>query len=285
MATVDDPQAFAFITLKPWREKRGAYVGPYRMGWWPGERAVVAANYENPAGFIEVTPQNASTRLSAHFTLRDFLTHDQDRVWPKYVVLREALLDKLELVLSSMQAQGVPTENVRVLSGFRAPYYNSGLVAEGAARASRHQFGDASDIIIDNEFPRHRGDSASRRAGGADVSRARRRPGPLRRDGPERAVRAHRRARVARPVDPPWVGEAGGCSALCVEWPRSHTRRSCGRLLCDGRVGRPVRGRQVARPVGGARPPLPHVNSCRLHTAPATLDRDARRSLEVVFTV
>ena len=51
MATVDDPQAFAFITLLPWREKRGAYVGPYHMGWWPGERAVVAANYENPAGF------------------------------------------------------------------------------------------------------------------------------------------------------------------------------------------------------------------------------------------
>jgi len=151
MATVDDPQAFAFITLKPWREKRGAYVGPYRMGWWPGERAVVAANYENPTGFIEVTPENASTPLSAHFTLRDFLTHDQDRVWPKYVVLREALLDKLELVLAGMQAAGVPTQNVRVLSGFRAPYYNAGLVGEGAARASRHQFGDASDIIIDND--------------------------------------------------------------------------------------------------------------------------------------
>lgn len=150
MATADDPEAFSFITLRPWREKRGAYVGPYRMGWWPGERAVVAANYENPVGFIEVTPENKSTRLSAHFKLGDFLTHDQDRVWPKYMVLREALLDKLELVLASMQAQGVPTQNVRVLSGFRAPYYNAGLVAEGAARASRHQFGDASDIVIDN---------------------------------------------------------------------------------------------------------------------------------------
>ena len=150
MATVDDPQAFAFITLRPWREKRGAYVGPYKMGWWPGERTVVAANYENPIGFIEVTPDNQSTRLSSHFKLGDFVTHDQEKVWPKYVVLREALLDKLELVLGTMEASGVPTHNVRVLSGFRAPYYNAGLVAEGAARASRHQFGDASDIIIDN---------------------------------------------------------------------------------------------------------------------------------------
>jgi hypothetical protein len=151
MATVDDPQAFSFITLVPWREKRGAYVGPYRMGWWPGERSIVAANYENPTGFIEVTPDNQMTRMSEHFRLRDFVTHDQDGVWPKYVVLREALLDKLELVLETMEAQGTPTHNVRVLSGFRAPYYNAGLVAEGAARASRHQFGDASDIIIDND--------------------------------------------------------------------------------------------------------------------------------------
>jgi uncharacterized protein YcbK (DUF882 family) len=151
MATVDDPEAFSFITLRPWREKRGAYVGPYKVGWWPGERAIVAANYENPVGFIEVTPENESTRVSAHFRLRDFLTHDQQRVWPKYVVLREALLDKLELVLATMEAHGVASGNVRVLSGFRAPYYNAGLVAEGAARGSRHQFGDASDIIIDND--------------------------------------------------------------------------------------------------------------------------------------
>jgi len=150
MATVDDPNAFAFITLRPWREKRGGYVGPYRMGWWPGERTVVAANYENPVGFIEVTQDNQTTRVSTHFRLKDFVTHDQDHVWPKYVVLREALLDKLELVLTTVEAHGVPSINVRVLSGFRAPYYNDALVAEGAARSSRHQFGDASDIIIDN---------------------------------------------------------------------------------------------------------------------------------------
>ena len=36
-----------------------------------------------------------------------------------------------------------------VLSGFRAPYYNDLRIDEGAARASRHQFGDAADLIID----------------------------------------------------------------------------------------------------------------------------------------
>jgi uncharacterized protein YcbK (DUF882 family) len=120
------------------------------MGWWPAERALVQANYENPAGFIEVTRENQGTRVSQHFRLGDFLTHDQHDVWPKYVVLREALLDKLELVLATLEAQGRPSHHVRVLSGFRAPYYNDGLVGEGAARSSRHQFGDAADIIIDD---------------------------------------------------------------------------------------------------------------------------------------
>jgi uncharacterized protein YcbK (DUF882 family) len=144
-----DGATFAFVTLKPWREKRGSFVNSYYMGWWPGERRLMPRNYENPAGFVEVTERTADMRLSTHFTLRDFLTHDQDRVWPKYVVLQEALLDKLELVLSTLEEQGVPTQHAVVLSGFRTPQYNARVSVEGAAYASRHQYGDAADIIID----------------------------------------------------------------------------------------------------------------------------------------
>ena len=91
----------------------------------------------------------AETRLSTHFTLRDFLTHDQEHVWPKYVVVREELIDKLELVLDALRSFGVATQHVVVLSGFRSPQYNARGVGEGMARASRHQFGDAADLIID----------------------------------------------------------------------------------------------------------------------------------------
>ncbi|MEO7503313.1 MAG: hypothetical protein ABIW94_11805, partial [Gemmatimonadaceae bacterium] len=39
---------------------------------------------------------------------------------------------------------------MHVLSGFRTPHYNLGLGAEsGRALDSRHQFGDAADVIID----------------------------------------------------------------------------------------------------------------------------------------
>lgn len=140
---------FAVVTLTPWQRKLGSHVNGYHMGFWPGERRIVTANYENPAGFIEVSRERASTRVSTHFTLADFLTHDQAHVWPKYVVVREELLDKLELVLHALRSFGVATQHVRVLSGFRSPQYNARGGGEGMARSSRHQYGDAADIIID----------------------------------------------------------------------------------------------------------------------------------------
>lgn len=141
--------SFAFVVLRPFGEKRGEVLAGYRLGRWPSERWMMGRKYWNPDGFIEVTPANAGLRLSTHFTLADFVTHDQREVWPKYVVLQEPLIDKLELVLADLASRGVRTDHVRVLSGFRAPYYNDRIVAEGAARASRHQYGDAADVIVD----------------------------------------------------------------------------------------------------------------------------------------
>jgi hypothetical protein len=144
-----DGARFAFITLTPWQRKLGSQINGYNVGWWPAEQRTMPSHYENPVGFIEVTRENVDTRISTHFTLREFMTHDQANVWPKYVVLREELLDKLELVLTALQSFGVGTQNVVVLSGFRSPQYNTRGAGEGMARASRHQFGDAADIIID----------------------------------------------------------------------------------------------------------------------------------------
>lgn len=144
---------FSLITMLPFAAKHGASIGSYRIGFWPGERgAVRSASYGNPAGFIEVTRDNADTRVSDHFRLRDFLTHDQQNVWPKYLVLREALIDKLELVISELQASGVPVTHVVVMSGFRTPQYNeNGGDPSGRAELSRHQYGDAADIFVDND--------------------------------------------------------------------------------------------------------------------------------------
>jgi len=143
---------FSLITMRSFREKVAGSVGTYRVGFWPEERGRLRSEaYENPEGFIEVTQANQDTRISEHFRLRDFLTHDQANVWPKYIVLREDLVDKLELVIQDLQDHGIPARNVQVLSGFRTPQYNLALGdRSGRARDSRHQFGDAADIFIDS---------------------------------------------------------------------------------------------------------------------------------------
>jgi len=151
---------FSLITMKSFRDKIAGSVGGYRVGFWPEERGRLRSEaYENPEGFIEVTQQNQETRISEHFRLKDFLTHDQHEVWPKYLVLREPLLDKLELVISDLEDHGIPARNVHVLSGFRTPSYNLELGDEsGRARDSRHQFGDAADIFIDSNNDSHMDD-------------------------------------------------------------------------------------------------------------------------------
>ena len=140
------------MRLLPFQAKRDGRVGTYRLGYWPAERGPIpSAAYANPAGFIEVTPQNEDTYVSPHFQLRDFLTHDQGSVWPKYVVLREPLIQKLEYVIADLQAHGVRVQHLQVMSGFRTPEYNALGVGEGGRVSdSRHQYGDAADVFVDN---------------------------------------------------------------------------------------------------------------------------------------
>jgi hypothetical protein len=142
------------ITLVPFAEKKDGRIGLYYLGRWPyeaGGRPRTPA-YGNPAGFIEVTRENRDTPVSEHFELGDFLTKNQFDVWPKYILLDARLLDKLELTLQELQARGVPVKHVQVMSGFRTPSYNeSGGNTQGRGELSRHMYGDAADIFVDND--------------------------------------------------------------------------------------------------------------------------------------
>jgi uncharacterized protein YcbK (DUF882 family) len=142
------------VTLVPFAEKRAGKIGLYYLGNWPFERGGKPKSpaYANPSGFIEVTPQNMNTQVSAHFRLRDFLTKDQANVWPKYLLLNPALIDKLELTIQELEAMGHPVHRVAIMSGFRTPGYNAhGGNTAGRANLSRHMYGDASDIYVDND--------------------------------------------------------------------------------------------------------------------------------------
>ena len=151
-SVLKDVADFSVITLTPLSERRRGRIGLYFIGTWPTERGRRRAGYVTPPGFIEVTKENEDTPVSDHFALGDFLTHGQDAVWPKYLVLEMRLVDKLELVLLDLEERGITANGVRVMSGFRTPQYNvAGGNPAGRASLSRHMYGDASDIFIDND--------------------------------------------------------------------------------------------------------------------------------------
>lgn len=142
---------FRYLNLRPFSDKVNGRIGRYVIGFWPAERKrVTSLAYRNPDGFIEVTPENQDTPVSEHFRLRDFLTKGQPAVWPKYLVLSERLVDKLELVIDDLKGRGVVVQHVQVMSGFRTPSYN-GPGGEGRSGVSRHMYGDAADVFVDND--------------------------------------------------------------------------------------------------------------------------------------
>lgn len=140
------------LTALPIDAKRDGRIGDYVLGDWPYERTRVPGSsaYAPPRGLIEVTPANRDLRVSAHFRLGDLVTKGQADVWPKYVALTMRMLDKVEATLAELEVMGHPVTHAGILSAFRAPYYNADG-GDGPGDASRHVFGDAMDLYIDND--------------------------------------------------------------------------------------------------------------------------------------
>ncbi len=142
------------LTLVPLSERRDGRLGGYLVGRWPFESGgrPPSAAYAPPSGLVRVTAENQDLQVSTHFQLRDFLTKGQVEVWPKYVAISPRLLDKLELTIDELEATGHPVKDAGVISGFRTPEYNvSGGSPGGRGELSRHMYGDAMDIFIDND--------------------------------------------------------------------------------------------------------------------------------------
>jgi uncharacterized protein YcbK (DUF882 family) len=132
--------------IVPFERKLGRWLNGYLIGEYLAER--IGGKHETPQGFIEVQQGMLDLPLSTHLKLGDFVTHDDQRdVWPKYVAVDPALLDKLELVLAAVGGRAHPTMGLDVHSAFRAPAHNA--TVHRAARDSRHQYGDAADVQID----------------------------------------------------------------------------------------------------------------------------------------
>jgi uncharacterized protein YcbK (DUF882 family) len=138
--------------MRPFEEKLGSMLNGYRIGTYLAEK--LRGKEEHPDGFLEIFPQHLDLAVSKHLRLRHFVTHDdQAEVWPKYVALNPRLLDKLELVFAQLEGQQAEPQaqtgelELDVHSGFRTPGHNRRI--RGAAKDSRHQYGDAADVVVD----------------------------------------------------------------------------------------------------------------------------------------
>jgi len=99
-------------------------------------------------GFVEVTKKNKDLFITPHFQLKQFLCK-QTSNWPKYVVLNPILLLKLEHIVTTLNKRGLDASTLFVMSGYRTPYYNKAI---GNVKYSRHIYGDAADIYVDENL-------------------------------------------------------------------------------------------------------------------------------------
>jgi uncharacterized protein YcbK (DUF882 family) len=140
--------------LMPFQRKVGGMLNGYRIGTYLTERLAGrgAGQPDHPEGFLEVGPEHVGLSVSTHLTVGDFITHDsQEDIWPKYVALNPRLLDKLELVIAEVRRRRGRVRAIDlalgVHSGFRTPWHNARVPR--AAGDSRHQYGDAADVVMD----------------------------------------------------------------------------------------------------------------------------------------
>ncbi len=130
----------------PITEMKGEYLNGYRIGTYPNKTLHGDKNYKRPKGFIEVTKSNENLFISPHFQLKQFLCKQSSKGYPKYIITNPKLVVKLEYLLDKLNEHGRNIKTLFVMSGYRTPYYNKLL---GNVKFSRHVYGDAADIYVD----------------------------------------------------------------------------------------------------------------------------------------
>lgn len=142
----DQGEITAFVMVNASAVKEG-FLNGYRIGDYPTKPLRGDPIYQPPTGFIEVTDDNEDTRVSPHFRVKQFLSH-QASDFPKYIVLNEGLIVALELIGRALEPLNLDADDIHVMSGFRTPFYNRAI---GNVEYSLHQWGRAADIFIDKD--------------------------------------------------------------------------------------------------------------------------------------
>ncbi|WP_462147126.1 D-Ala-D-Ala carboxypeptidase family metallohydrolase [Pseudoalteromonas gelatinilytica] len=115
----------------------GLYPAPYKN--YP--------QYSAPNGFIEVTQEDLTRQLTPHVQIKNVICK-QVSGFPKYLYVNNDGLLMLEELLTFVQNEGIKVSKFAFISGYRTPHYNRSI---GNGKHSRHQYGDAFDLYIDED--------------------------------------------------------------------------------------------------------------------------------------
>jgi len=122
--------------------------------------------YRVPQFFAALTPETTGLKLGPDFELgdlvafRDYHGPDGKKVFTTLrptdvLALRPELIDKLIKLRQRLREKGVKVTRFWITSGFRTPDYNHSI---GGASFSRHCYGDAVDLCIDEDNDKHMDD-------------------------------------------------------------------------------------------------------------------------------
>ena len=135
------------FVMVPASRVAGGQLNGYVIGNYPAPVPNVSSRYAPPKGFVEVTKDNQDTHVSPHFRLKQFVCRQEpEKAFPKYVVLEQRLILKLEAILEHVNRLGFPADTLHVMSAYRTPSYNAAI---GDVKYSMHQWGRAADIYVD----------------------------------------------------------------------------------------------------------------------------------------
>lgn len=133
------------FVMRPASDVQNQRLNGYRIGTYPAPLKGLDA-YKAPRGYIEISNADMlNIPVSPHFKVGEFMCK-QESNYPKYLVLRPKLLQKLELLLAEVNEQGINAPSFVIMSGYRTPFYNKAI---GNVANSRHVYGGAADIYID----------------------------------------------------------------------------------------------------------------------------------------
>jgi hypothetical protein len=103
--------------------------------------------YQNPNAFIKVSADMLGMPVSPNCVLGQVITL-MNNIFPKFIVLRERLLLKLEVLLERLNEQGLAAGSLAIVSGYLSPAYNDRIQS---LEHSRHIYGGAATLIIDSD--------------------------------------------------------------------------------------------------------------------------------------